>query len=206
MSSDCAPQEDAHSSEIASSDVTTWLAQLSAGDGSGQDKAAVGTQLFELLYDELRRIARSHLRKENAGHTLSATGLAHEAWFRMAEQTRTQWKNRNHFLAVASTMMRRILVNHELARRAHKRDVEMVSVTTGGLENISGAADADVVAVHEALLAFEAIDARAAKVVELRFFGGLENEEIAQVMGLSLATVKRDWVLARAWLQRSLQG
>ena len=206
MSSDCAPQEDAHSSEIASSDVTTWLAQLSAGDGSGQDKAAVGTQLFELLYDELRRIARTHLRKENAGHTLSATGLAHEAWFRMAEQTRTQWKNRNHFLAVASTMMRRILVNHELARRTQKRDVEMVSVTTGGLENISGAADADVVAVHEALLAFEAIDARAAKVVELRFFGGLENEEIAQVMGLSLATVKRDWVLARAWLQRSLQG
>ena len=195
-----------HSSEAASSDVTTWLAQLSADDRSGQDSAAVGTQLFELLYDELRRIARSHLRKENAGHTLSATGLAHEAWFRMAEQTRTQWQNRNHFLAVASTMMRRILVNHELARRAQKRDVEMVSVTTGGLENISGAADADVVAVHEALLAFEAIDARAAKVVELRFFGGLENEEIAQVMGLSLATVKRDWVLARAWLQRSLQG
>ncbi len=180
------------------SDLTLWLRQL--GDASPQASSA----LFAKLYDELRRVARFHLRRENPGHTLSATGLAHEAWFRMADQTRTQWQNRNHFLAVASTMMRRILVNHELARRANKRDVELVAVTLSGLEQIGVAPDRDVVAVHEALLAFEEVDARAAKVVELRFFGGMENEEVAQALGVSLATVKRDWALARAWLHREL--
>ena len=178
--------------------VTQWLHQLSAGG------AQASSELFVMLYDELRRIARSHLRREDAGHTLSPTALSHEAWFRMAEQTRTQWQNRSHFLAVASTMMRRILVNHALAHRAAKRDVELVPVTLSGLAELGAPPDRDLVAVHEALLAFEAVDARAAKVVELRFFGGLENEEIAQALGLSLATVKRDWTLARAWLHREL--
>jgi RNA polymerase sigma factor (TIGR02999 family) len=180
------------------SEVTLWLRQL----GAAAPQAS--SRLFELLYDELRRMARSHLRRENPGHTLSATGLAHEAWFRMAEQSRTEWQSRSHFLAVASTMMRRILVNHELARRAAKRDAELVPVTLSGLEQIGAAPDRDVLAVHEALLAFETIDPRAAKVVELRFFGGLENDEVAQVLGISLATVKRDWTAARAWLQREL--
>ena len=180
-------------------DVTQWLQQLGAAAAP-----AVSGQLFELLYADLKRVARAHLRKENPGHTLSATGLAHEAWFRMAEQNRTPWQNRSHFLAVASTMMRRILVNHELARRAAKRDAELVPVTLSGLAEIGLPPDRDVVAVHEALLAFEAVDARAAKVVELRFFGGLENEEVAEALGISLATVKRDWVVARAWLHREL--
>ena len=179
-------------------DVTQWLRQL------GDAAPGASSQLFELLYEELRRIARMHLRRENPGHTLSATSLAHEAWFRMADQTRTQWQNRNHFLAVSSTIMRRILVNHELARRADKRDVELVAVTLSGLEQIGAAPDRDVVAVHEALLAFEPVDARAAKVVELRFFGGMENEEVAEALGISLATVKRDWAVARAWLHREL--
>ena len=179
-------------------EVTQWL--------SGLDAAAPATanRLFELLYDELRRLARGHMRREDSGHTLTATALAHEAWFRMTEQNRTQWKNRSHFLAVSSTMMRRILINHQLAHRAAKRDAELVHLTLDGLAQIGVAPDRDVVAVHEALLAFEAIDPRAAKVVELRFFGGLENEEIAEAMGLSLATVKRDWTLARAWLHRAL--
>jgi RNA polymerase sigma factor (TIGR02999 family) len=180
--------------------VTSWLSGLDLAD------PAAASQLFELLYDDLRRLARSHMRREHAGHTLSATALAHEAWFRMSEQTRTQWRNRSHFLAVSSTMMRRILVNHALARRAAKRDVELVAITLSGLEQIGAAPDRDLVAVHEALLAFESLDARAAKVVELRFFGGLENEEIAEVLGISLATVKRDWTLARAWLHRELGG
>ena len=184
------------------SDVTQWLSHLA--DASPQAPSQASSQLFALLYDELRRMARNHLRRENPGHTLSATGLAHEAWFRMADQTRTQWRNRNHFLAVASTMMRRILVNHELARRAEKRDVELVPVTLSGLEQIGAAPDRDLVAVHEALLAFEEVDARAAKVVELRFFGGLENEEVALALDVSLATVKRDWAVARAWLHREL--
>ncbi|MBL8287723.1 MAG: RNA polymerase subunit sigma-70 [Rubrivivax sp.] len=123
---------------------------------------------------------------------------------RLAEQSRTQWRNRGHFLAVASTMMRRILVNHELARRAAKRDAERVPVTLSGLAEVGVALDRDIVAVHESLLAFETIDARAAKVVELRFFGGLENEEVAEALEVSLATVKRDWAAARAWLHREL--
>jgi RNA polymerase sigma factor (TIGR02999 family) len=180
------------------SEVTQWLQAL----GAASPQAS--SQLFEMLYEELRRVARFHLRRENPGHTLSATSLAHEAWFRMAEQTRTQWQNRSHFLAVASTMMRRILVNHELARRAKKRDAEWVSATLAGLEDIGAAPDRDLVAVHEALLAFEEVDKRAAKVVELRFFGGMDNEEVAQALGISLATVKRDWTVARAWLRRAL--
>lgn len=178
--------------------VTQWLASLPA------PTPAAGQRLFELLYDDIRRAARGQLRREQPGHTLTATALAHEAWFRMAEQTRTQWKNRSHFLAVACTMMRRILVNHELARRAAKRDADLVALTLSGLDAIGVAPDRDVVAVHEALLAFEQVDARAARGVELRFFGGLENEEIVQVQGISLATVKRDWALARAWLHRAL--
>ncbi|MBL8325328.1 MAG: sigma-70 family RNA polymerase sigma factor [Rubrivivax sp.] len=190
-------QDDAAKPEDAG-EVTQWLRQL------GEANPRASSQLFELLYDELRRLARSHLRRENPGHTLSATGLAHEAWFRMAEQRRTQWQNRGHFMAVASTMMRRILVNHELARRAAKRDAELVPVTLSGLEQIGIAPDRDLVAVHEALLAFETVDARAAKVVELRFFGGLENDEVAEALAISPATVKRDWAIARAWLHREL--
>jgi len=179
-------------------EITQWLQQQPA------DAPAAGNALFAALYDELRRMARSHLRREDAGHTLSATALSHEAWFRLAEQTRTAWRNRGHFLAVASMMMRRILVNHELARRAAKRDAELLPLTLGGLEQLALPPDRDVVAVHEALLALAATDARAAQVVELRFFGGLENEEVAEVLGISLATVKRDWALARAWLHREL--
>ncbi len=179
-------------------EITQWLSRL------GADDSAAGLRLFELLYGELRRLAGSHLRREDAGHTLSATGLAHEVWFRMADQNRTHWQSRGHFLAVASTMMRRILVNHELAKRAQKRGAQRVDITESGLDALVEPPDRDVVAVHEALLAFETIDPRAAKVVELRFFGGLENEEVAEALGLSLATVKRDWTLARAWLQREL--
>ena len=178
--------------------VTQWLAHFKEPDPSA------GGQLFELMYDELRRLARSHIRRENPGHTLSATGLTHEAWFRMAEQDRTRWMNRGHFLAVASTMMRRILVNHELARRATKRDAELVPLTLSGMEQLTDALDRDLVAVHEALLEFEQVDSRAAKVVELRFFGGMENEEVAEALGISVATVKRDWTIARAWLHRAL--
>jgi RNA polymerase sigma-70 factor, ECF subfamily len=181
-------------------EVTQWLAQIDASD------PAVASRLFEMLYTELRRLARSHLRREDPGHTLSATALTHEAWFRLSTQTRTEWRNRGHFLAVASTMMRRILVNHAEARRAAKREAELVPLTLSGLEEIGVAPDRDVIAIHEVLLAFETIDPRAAKVVELRYFGGLEIEEIAEVQGTSPATVKRDWALARAWLRRELGG
>lgn len=181
-------------------DLTLWL--------SAQQEPApdVGNQLFSLLYQELRGMARGHLRREDAGHTLSPTALSHEAWFRMAEQSRTRWASRSHFLAVASMMMRRILVNHEVARRAAKREAALQPLTLSGLDKLALPADRDLIAVHEALLAFEQVDARAAKVVELRFFGGLELDEVAALLQVSLATVKRDWSLAKAWLHRELSA
>ena len=180
--------------------ITQWLAGLDAAAPSAS------SDLFAVLYEELHRIACNHMHREAAGHTLSATALAHEAWFRMAEQTRTQWTSRSHFLAVSSTMMRRILVNHATAKRTHKRDAALVSLDLTEAQQLGVDVSADVVAVHDALTAFEAVDLRAAQIVELKFFGGLENEEVAEVLNLSLNTVKRDWALARAWLHRELGG
>ena len=180
-------------------DATQWLSSLAAG------VPGASNELFSLLYDDLHRIANTHMRRESPGHTLSATALTHEAWFRLNEQTRTRWQSRSHFLAMASTMMRRILVNHALARRADKRAAALVTLSEA-LQIADPGVSPELLQVHEALSAFEAVDPRAAKVVELKFFGGLENEEIAQVLGLSLATIKRDWVLARAWLHRHLGG
>jgi RNA polymerase sigma factor (TIGR02999 family) len=182
-------------------EITAWLEQVDAGGPETTN------ELFALLYRELRRAAAAQLRREPDGHTLGVTALAHEAWLRLAEQTRTRWRNRSHFLGVASIMMRRILVNHAQARRAAKRDAVLVPLTwseAGMPGDVAADASGDVLRVHEALLAFEAVDARAARVVELRFFGGLEVEEVAAVMAISTATVKRDWAFARAWLQRAL--
>lgn len=182
------------------SDVTQWLQQLSDG-AAGADQG-----VYELLYRELHRLARSHMRREVPEHTLSATGLVHEAWLRLNDQHSTRWQNRGHFMAVASTMMRRILVDHAIAKRAAKREAALEPLSTTLVDRQGPAVDRDVVAVHEALLAFEAVDPRAAKVVELRFFGGLEIDEVAQALNISTATVKRDWTVARAWLRRELVG
>jgi RNA polymerase sigma-70 factor, ECF subfamily len=187
----------------AQADVTLWLQQLDAGDLA---QASTVNQLFAALYKQLKQQAALQMRKESAGHTLSATALTHEAWFRLTEQTRTQWQSRSHFLGMASIMMRRILVNHAVARQAAKRDAMLVPLTLSEAGLIAGGDAAEVVRVHDALLALEATDPRAAKVVELKFFGGLEIDEIAEVLGLSSATVKRDWSLARAWLHRELQN
>lgn len=181
-------------------DITHWLEQL------GADTPDVAARVYALLYRELHRVAGAHMRREAADHTLSATALVHEAWFRLSAQNRTEWRNRGHFLAVASTMMRRILVDHALAARANKRDVALEPINTTLLDRHQLALDGDVVAVHEALLAFEAVDPRAAKVVELKFFGGLDIDETAEALAISAATVKRDWMLARAWLRRELGG
>jgi len=159
-----------------------------------------------LVYDELRKLAAQRMAQEQPGQTLQPTALLHEAWLRLSAQNRTQWQNRGHFMAVASTMMRRILVDHAVAKRAAKRHAALEPLSTTLLDQQGPAPDRDVVAVHEALLAFEAVDERAAKVVELRFFGGLELEEIALALNISVATVKRDWTVARAWLRRELVG
>lgn len=194
-------------------DITAWLNELGSGTdaekrtGTGTGPSvhppSVGNELFAWLYEDLHRVARGHIYKETPGHTLSASALTHEAWFRMNAQTRTRWASRSHFLAVASTIMRRILVTHAVAKRAAKRDAALVSLTAAQ-QLAAVVPDADVVAVHEALLAFEAFDPRAAQVVELKYFGGMEYAEIAQALDISLATVKRDWNLARSWLLREL--
>ena len=180
-------------------DVTEWLARLGSDPDAPQ-------QVYTLLYGELHWLARSHMRRESPAHTLGATALVNEAWLRLSEQTRTAWNDRQHFMAVASTMMRRILVDHAVAQRAAKRDADLQPLSTTLLDHHGQALDGDVLAVHEALLALEAQDARAAKVVEMKFFGGLEIDEIASALDVSPATVKRDWALARAWLRRELGG
>ncbi len=186
--------------------ITRWLESLDAGEAG----SAAVEPLFTALYDELKAQARRALWRESQANTLSATALTHEAWFRLAAQTRTRWESRGHFLGMAAVMMRRILVNQAAARQADKRDAALVPLTlseAGELaHDLAGGPGAEVLRVHEALLAFEAVDPRAARVVELKFFGGLENEEIAEALGLGLSTVKRDWQLARAWLLRELQG
>ena len=188
-------------------EITQWLESLDKNQEDSMATGAAVNQLFSMLYDELKRQASSQMRKEYAGHTLSATALTHEAWERLAAQTRTQWASRGHFLAMASIMMRRILVNHAVAKQTLKRDMPLVSLTLTEAQQVAGdAGSQSVIAVHDALLAFEQIDARAAKVVELKFFGGLEIDEIAELLGLSTATVKRDWMLARAWLHRALKA
>lgn len=182
--------------------VTDWLRQMAAPG----DAAEAAEAVYSRLYDELHRLARVHMRREAPGHTLEPTALVNEAWLRLNEQTRARWNNRAHFIAVASTMMRRILVDHALAKRAAKRDADLEPISTTLLDRHGQALDHDVVAVHDALLALQAQDARAAQVVELKFFGGLEIDEIAQVLEVSSATVKRDWTVARAWLRRELGG
>jgi len=184
-------------------DITNWL--NSHRQDNGLPSSSVNNALFVLLYEDLHRAASGHMRKEHSGHTLSATALTHEAWFRMGEQSRTQWSSRSHFLAIASTIMRRILVHHAVAKKALKRDVELVSITASEAD-LGIPLDQNLVAVHDALLAFETLDSRAAKVVEMRFFGGMENSEIAEALHISVPTVKREWNAARAWLLREIQS
>lgn len=185
-------------------DITDWLNRQPEEDAIDDAGVAEG-EPFDALYQDLHRVARSHMFREQPGHTLSATALTHEAWFRMKEQTRTRWASRSHYLAVASTMMRRILVNHAVAKRATRRNAATTSLTAAEWVP-APERDDELIAVHEALLAFAAVDTRAAQVVELKFFGGMENGEVAEALGISVATVKRDWQLARAWLWRELQG
>jgi RNA polymerase sigma factor (TIGR02999 family) len=178
--------------------VTRLLEQWRNGDEAAFDA------LLPLVYDELRRIARGALRRERSGHSLQPTALVHEAFLRLVKQERARIRNRGHFLSVAAQAMRRILVDHERRRRAAKRG--------GGEEKLCLEANAavgaepvpDVLDVHRALEELAQIDERQARLVELRYFGGLTMVEAAQVLGVSLATLERDWTAARLWLRRRL--
>jgi RNA polymerase sigma factor (TIGR02999 family) len=198
--------------------VTRLLAQWSGGD-----EAALG-ELTGLLYRELRSLAQRHLRRERPNHTIQRTALVHEAFVRLVSQQSVDWRSRAHFFALASTLMRRILVDHARARLSSKRgggtpvlsleeltsppddadsaapsDVEAIA----GQSN-DGDSDEDIAAIDEALTRLAVIDNRQVQIVQMRYFGGLTIEETAQALEISDATVKREWTLARAWLKREL--
>ena len=178
--------------------VTELLARAGQGDRAGLDA------LLPLVYDELRRLARAQLGHDRDVHTLQPTALVHEAYFRLVEQRNVDWRNRAQFLGIAAEMMRRILVNHAQARRAAKRGGGATRIALDETVTFFEERDVDLVALDDALGALAAIDERGSRIVELRFFGGLGIEETAEVLGVSPATVKRDWSVARAWLRREL--
>ena len=159
-----------------------------------------------ILYDELRHIARRHMRGERPGHTLDTTALVHEAYVKLVGLDRMTWQNRAHFLAVAAQAMRRVLVDYAVTRRAQKRGGERQRVP---LEDVAVGTDQPLetlLALDRALRRLEELDGRLSRVVECRYFGGMSVEETAEVLQVSAATIKRDWTLARAWLNRALGG
>jgi RNA polymerase sigma factor (TIGR02999 family) len=163
-------------------------------------------RLMALVYDELRALAGSFLRGETPGQTLQPTVLVHEAYLRLVDQRQVSWNDRTHFFRIAARVMRRILVDHWRSKRAKKRAAEEVRLTFAEGVSIGESPDVDMVAVDQALSQLEALDPQQARIVELRFFAGLTIEETSQALGISTATVKRDWALARAWMIVELTG
>ena len=159
---------------------------------------------FRAVYDELRALADRYLRRERPDHTLQPTALVHEAYLRLTSQHAVDWANRAQFFGVAAEMMRRILVNHALAHGAAKRGGGATRVTLDESVSWSGERDVDLIALDEVLVALAGFDPRQARIVELRFFAGLGIEETGDVLGISPATVKREWSVAKAWLRREL--
>jgi RNA polymerase sigma factor (TIGR02999 family) len=181
-------------------DVTQLLLRWNEGDPHALE------DLTPLLYDDLRRVARGVLQRETPGHTLSATALVHEAYLRLVDQRRVRWENRVHFLGVAAHIMRRVLVDHARARSAVKRGGLVTKVAISDDIPVNDLVAADVLDLDGALGRLEALDARKARVVEMRFFGGMTTPEIAAAVGVSDATVERDWKMARAWLIAAMDG
>ena len=170
-----------------------------------QDETPQLNHHFDEVYDELRAAAARYMHSERAGHTLRATALVNEAYLRLAKH-RGEWESREHFFAAAASTMRRILVDHARRRDAARRGDGARRVTlSAGSGPATPALDLDVVDLHQALLAFGVEDERSARVVELRFFGGLTIEEVARVLEVSPASVKRDWAYAKAWLLRRME-
>lgn len=180
-------------------EITTLLRAWGRGDHAALDRLA------ERVYGELRVIARRHMRNERLDNTLQTTALVHEVYLRMAGGAKIEWRARAQFFATAAEMMRRILVDAARARRSHKRGGMAPKVTFDESAVLSPASDRTILAVDEALTAFSQVAPRQARVVELRYFGGLTEEEIAGVLDISQRTIRRDWDLARAWLLRELR-
>ena len=189
-------------------DVTDLLRAWNAGDSQASDAVA------PLVYDELRRQAELALRREGDGHTLQTTGLAHEAWLRLDAQRDMHWDNRSQFFAVAAQIMRRILVDHARRRHALKRGAAPTQVTLDAVDREherhgatprSSVDPVDLLALDDALARLAAFDPQKARLVELRYFAGLSMPEAAEALGVSLATVGREWAIARMWLRRELE-
>jgi len=184
------PNEDPQPTEL----LRAW----SRGDESARER------LIPLLYSELYRLARRYMRQERPDHTLQATALVNEAYLRLIDVNRVEWRNRTHFLALASQMMRRILVESARNRRRQKRGGGAARVSIDDIGDVPEPKDRDVVALNDALAALATFDARMSQVVEMRFFGGLSVDETANVLSVSPETVMRDWKTAKAWLLREL--
>jgi RNA polymerase sigma factor (TIGR02999 family) len=184
----------------APANPTTLLLAWGRGDETALD------QLMPLVHDELQRMARRHMARERAGHTLQATALVNEAYLRLIEVTHVQWQNRAHFFAMASRVMRRILVDAARARGYQKRGGGAEKVSLDEALLVSAEPRQDLIALDDALTALAAFDLRKSQVVEMRFFGGLSVDETAEALRVSADTVMRDWRLAKVWLLRELSG
>jgi RNA polymerase sigma factor (TIGR02999 family) len=171
----------------------------------GGDREAL-EKLMPLVYQELRRLAHHYLRQERTGHTLQSTALVHEAYLRLAGQNSPQWQNRAHFFGIAAHVMRQILVEYARGRSAAKRGGDALTVSLDEAVALTPQRDVDVIALDKALCELSELDAQQSRIVELRFFAGLTIEDTSEVLGISPATVKRDWVTARAWLFRTMTG
>ncbi len=182
-------------------DVTRLLSELKLGNREAEDR------LIPLVYRELRKIAAVYLRREHSHHTLQPTALVHEAYLRLTKMSEVDWQSRSHFFAVSATVMRRILVDHARACRTHKRgraSWDAVSIDQALLPSPERAPE--ILALDEALGRLSALDPRQSKIVELRFFAGMTEEEAGEVLGVSARTVKRDWRIAKAWLYKELKS
>jgi RNA polymerase sigma factor (TIGR02999 family) len=171
-----------------------------------QGHAEASSELFALIYDELRRVAARYLESERADHTLQPTALVHEAYVRLVDETRVEWRDRTHFFRTAAQTMRRILVDHARGRRRAKRGGDYHRVTLDVNAAPTPDRKLDVLELDELLTQLAALNERHAQVVQLRFFGGLTIQEVADVLGVSTTTIEDDWAMARAWLRRHLSA
>ncbi len=183
---------------LSPGEITLLLVKVRNGDREAE------SALVPLVYDELRRLARRYMRHERPDHTLQSTALVHEAYLKLIEQRETAWQNRAHFFGVASQLMRRILMDHARTKLAKKRGGSQQKISLDDAVAFSPAQSEQFLAVDEALDRLSQLNPRQGRIVELRFFGGLTDEEVAEVLAISTRTVKRDWSVARAWLFREL--
>lgn len=184
----------------ANREVTELLHAWSEGDSKARDR------LIPLVYGDLRKRAAAYLRRERPDHTLQPTALVHEAYLRLVDQRRAAWRNRAQFFAVAAELMRRILVDRAREHKADKRSGQWARVTLDAGLAVTKPFNVDVLDLDRALTALASVDARKSRIAELRFFGGLSLEETGEALSLSIATVERDWQVARAWLFDALSG